>query len=133
MLQQMNSSSADFNEATMASSGNSLNLKINLLRELATVLSEQVQSLSVSQPLNISGGINLHDEVRRFEIDMIKSALQYTNGHQRAAARLLGLKPTTLNAKMKLYKITFKPNEMHSSGMNGNHELDDVKELNAFG
>lgn len=131
MLHQFNVSSNTYNEAIMHS-GNSLSLKINLLRELTTVLAEQVQALSVPQPINISDGINLHEEVRRFEIDMITSALQYTNGHQRAAARLLGLKPTTLNAKIKLYQISSRPND-YSSEANENQDASDVKELTIFG
>jgi len=89
--------------------GNTLGLKINVLRELTNALLEQVQSLNAPHQLKISNGINLHEEVRRFEIEMIESALFYTGGHQRAAAQLLGLKPTTLNAKIKLYKISYKP------------------------
>lgn len=131
MLGQLNVSSNTFNEATASQSVNPLSLKINLLRELTSALAEQVQSLNVPQPVNIQSGINLHDEVRRFEIDMITSALRYTNGHQRAAARLLGLKPTTLNAKLKLYKITFKQYE-YSSDANDNQDTSDVKELTTF-
>lgn len=130
MLHQLNVSSNTYNGAIM-NSGNSLSLKINLLRELTTVLAEQVQALNVPQQINISSGINLHDEVRRFEIEMITSALRYTNGHQRAAARLLGLKPTTLNAKMKLYQITLKPNG-YSLETGENQEASDVKELITF-
>jgi DNA-binding NtrC family response regulator len=132
MLSQLNVSSNIFNEGATAASVSPLSLKINLLRELTTVLAEQVQSLNVPQPINIQGGINLHDEVRRFEIEMIKSALLFTNGHQRAAARLLGLKPTTLNAKLKLYKITFKHFD-YSSDTNTNQDASDVKELTTFG
>jgi len=33
--------------------------------------------------------------------------LSQTHGHQRRAARLLGVKATTLNAKIKRYKIPF--------------------------
>lgn len=130
MLHQLNVSSNTYNGAIM-NSGNSLSLKINLLRELTTVLAEQVQALNVPQQINISSGINLHDEVRRFEIEMITSALRYTNGHQRAAARLLGLKPTTLNAKMKIYQITLKPNG-YSLETDENQEASDVKELTTF-
>jgi DNA-binding protein Fis len=43
--------------------------------------------------------------MRRYEIEIIQSALKYTGGNQRAAARLLGLKATTLNAKIKHYDM----------------------------
>ena len=49
--------------------------------------------------------MSFYEEVRRFEIGLITRALQRAHGKQRAAARLLGLKPTTLNAKMKQYQM----------------------------
>jgi DNA-binding NtrC family response regulator len=52
-----------------------------------------------------AGQINLAEEVRRFEIALIRSALQRTGGRQRRAARLLGLKVSTLNAKIKRYQL----------------------------
>ena len=41
----------------------------------------------------------------KFEIDMIRPALDQTGGHQSRAARLLGLNATTLNSKIKTYNI----------------------------
>ncbi|MBV9958501.1 MAG: sigma-54-dependent Fis family transcriptional regulator, partial [Acidobacteria bacterium] len=40
---------------------------------------------------DIGRGINFYDEVRRFEIDLIRRALDQTSGHQSRAARLLGM------------------------------------------
>jgi DNA-binding protein Fis len=57
------------------------------------------------KPLDILGGINFYDEVQRFETHLIKMALSETGGNQAKAARLLGIKATTLNSKIKLYKI----------------------------
>ena len=45
--------------------------------------------------------MSFYEEVRRFEIGLITRALQRAHGKQKEAARLLGLKATTLNAKMK--------------------------------
>jgi DNA-binding NtrC family response regulator len=53
----------------------------------------------------IGRGINFYDEVRRFEIDLIRRALDQTGGHQSRAARLLGMNATTLNSKIKTYNI----------------------------
>jgi transcriptional regulator with GAF, ATPase, and Fis domain len=50
-------------------------------------------------------GICFYEEVERFEIALIKAALQRTNGHQVRAARLLNLNPTTLNAKIRQYEL----------------------------
>ena len=48
---------------------------------------------------------DFYDEVKRFEIDLIRRALDQTSGHQSRAARLLGLNATTLNSKIKSYNI----------------------------
>ena len=49
--------------------------------------------------------ISLQEEVRRFEYALIRCALIRTGGNQRRAARLLGIKATTLNSKIKRYGI----------------------------
>jgi len=61
-----------------------------------------------SEEVDISRGVNFYDEVRRFETDLIRRALDQTSGHQSRAARLLGLNATTLNSKIKTYNITLK-------------------------
>ncbi|MFN0085714.1 MAG: sigma-54-dependent transcriptional regulator [Blastocatellia bacterium] len=55
--------------------------------------------------LDIAGGISFYDEVSRFEIELIRRALELTNGHQSKAAKLLGMNNTTLNSKIKVYNI----------------------------
>jgi DNA-binding protein Fis len=52
--------------------------------------------------------VNFYDEVRRFETDLIRRALDQTGGHQSRAARLLGLNATTLNSKIKSYNILLR-------------------------
>ena len=58
--------------------------------------------------IDVGRGINFYDEVRRFEIDLIRRALDQTAGHQSRAARLLGMNPTTLNSKIKTYNINLR-------------------------
>jgi Response regulator containing CheY-like receiver, AAA-type ATPase, and DNA-binding domains len=55
--------------------------------------------------IDIARGVNFYDQVRRFEIDLIRRALDQTGGHQSRAARLLGLNATTLNSKIKSYNL----------------------------
>lgn len=55
--------------------------------------------------IDMGRGVNFYDEVKRFEIDLIRRALDQTGGHQSRAARLLGLNATTLNSKIKTYNI----------------------------
>jgi DNA-binding NtrC family response regulator len=55
--------------------------------------------------IDLARGVNFYDEVKRFEIDLIRRAMEQTGGHQSRAARLLGLNATTLNSKKKSYNI----------------------------
>ena len=68
-----------------------------------TVLKE-LESLtnSESEPDHKLG---LQEEVQRYEIELIRDALHKTRGNQRQAAKLLGVKVTTLNCKIKRYGI----------------------------
>ncbi len=50
-------------------------------------------------------GINLREVIASFEKRLIESTLESTNGVQKDAARLLGLKPTTLNEMIKRHSI----------------------------
>jgi DNA-binding NtrC family response regulator len=50
-------------------------------------------------------GINLRDVVASLERRLIESTLEVTGGVQKEAARLLGLKPTTLNEMIKRHSI----------------------------
>ena len=58
-----------------------------------------------SSDLDIARGVNFYDEVKKYEIDLIRRALEQTGGHQSRAARLLGLNATTLNSKIKTHNI----------------------------
>ena len=49
--------------------------------------------------------IDFYDLVERYEIELIKTALEKCRGNQSKAARLLRLKSTTLHAKMKHYGL----------------------------
>lgn len=65
-------------------------------------------SEGTSADIDITRGVNFYDEVRKFEMDLIRRALDQTGGHQSRAARLLGLNATTLNSKIKTYNIALK-------------------------
>ena len=80
--------------------------RIESLREIALTLLDKLESLQSTRPGRPDGSIRLCDEVHRFEADLIRSALERTGGSQVQAARLLGVKPTTLNAKLKRHKIS---------------------------
>ena len=50
-------------------------------------------------------GFDFYREIERYEIELIKNALDLCEGNQTRAAKLLTMKPTTLNAKMKHYGL----------------------------
>ncbi len=78
---------------------------IDSLKVLARALLAEIDSLAERAATNEAPDLNLQTEVRRFEAQLIRSALIRTGGKQRRAARLLGMKVTTLNRKVKQYKI----------------------------
>ena len=82
-----------------------VDVRLNTLRETVLQLLDEVESLAISRPVDIKNGARFSDEVRQFEVSLIRTALGRTSGSQTRAAKLLGLKPTTLNAKIKRYGI----------------------------
>jgi len=85
-------------------------------------LLDELRDLSDARPVSVEQGIDLYDEVSRFETELIRCALQHTGGHQVKAARLLGLKTTTLNNKIKQYKIQVnKATAKESAAANGSN------------
>ena len=91
--------------------------RVQRLRDLSATLLREMENLArdkaftdVSnrlQALNMSAGIDFYNEVQRFETGLIRLALDQTRGHQARAAKLLRIKPTTLNSKIKLYGIEY--------------------------
>jgi transcriptional regulator with GAF, ATPase, and Fis domain len=82
-----------------------LNGQVEVLKDLALALLREVETLRRTDPPDVRRGINFYEEIKRFEVDLIRRALARTGGHQTRAARLLGIKLTTLNHKIKRYNI----------------------------
>jgi transcriptional regulator with GAF, ATPase, and Fis domain len=82
-------------------------LALALLRE-AESLAHDDSFMTASrrqEEVDFGEGINFYGEVERFEAGLIRLALQQAHGNQARAAKLLSLKPTTLNSKIKVLKI----------------------------
>jgi DNA-binding NtrC family response regulator len=91
--------------------------RVRGLKEMALTLLKEAQSLERDAltaemvgpqglgPLQLENGIKLDEAVRQFESCLIRQALLITDGNQARASRLLGIKPTTLNYKIKLYHL----------------------------
>ena len=82
--------------------------KIANLSSLVTNLNEALEELETLDAPKLDEQFDFYEEVERFQINLIRSALRITKGSQVKAAKLLKLKATTLNAKMKLYKLAAK-------------------------
>ena len=80
--------------------------RLSSLRDVAVELLNAVDYLKQTTSTN-DQKLNLDDEVKKFEADLIRAALVRTGGNQARAARLLGVKHTTLNAKIKRYQLLF--------------------------
>jgi|ERR1700682_982402 len=92
-----------------------LDSRLEALKEVALNLLNEVESLQRAQPPHPDRKLRLHDEVQQFEIDLIRTTLDRTNGNQTRAARLLGVKLTTLNTKIKRYQISFTGHEAETA------------------
>lgn len=99
-------------ETAEAAPEQAASVKLKTLKELTLALLQEVESLKGSATYEGRPTVDFADEVRRFETDLIRWALLHTGGHQRRAARMLNLKVTTLNAKIKRYGI--RPHALHS-------------------
>jgi transcriptional regulator with GAF, ATPase, and Fis domain len=78
---------------------------IEALKDGALALLRAAELIETSVSRDTGARINFYDEVRRFEIDLLLFALKQMDGNQAKAARFLSLKKTTLNHKVKQYKI----------------------------
>ena len=83
---------------------------LNSVREAALTLLREVDSLRRTQSRS-NEKLGLHEEVQRYEMELIRQALQRTGGNQRRAAKLLGVKVTTLNCKIKRFGISLGGDE----------------------
>jgi DNA-binding protein Fis len=86
-----------------------LALADTILKETESLVRDQAftDESNRLQALNVAEGIDFYSEVERFESGLIRLALDQTRGHQARAAKLLHIKPTTLNSKIKLYGIEY--------------------------
>ncbi|HEU4595801.1 MAG TPA: helix-turn-helix domain-containing protein [Pyrinomonadaceae bacterium] len=102
-------------EAEAAPEQATSSVKHKTLKELTLALLKEVESLKGNEAADGRLSVNFAEEVRRFETDLIRWALMHTGGHQRRAARMLNIKVTTLNAKIKRYGI--RPNAVSVSNV----------------
>ena len=90
-------------------SPNPVGNRIEALKTLTKLLLHEVESLEEIAPSknvpNADAVINLNDQVQRYEVTLICKALLEAQGNQSKAAKRLGMKNSTLHAKIKRYEI----------------------------
>lgn len=90
--------------------------RLKKIREMASGLIEEASALeheaeladanATISTLGINGSaIDFFAEVQKFEVKLIKRALDLADGNQARAAKMLGLGTTTLNYKIKSYAL----------------------------
>jgi transcriptional regulator with GAF, ATPase, and Fis domain len=79
--------------------------RIKSLREITASLLTELESLESLATPEPEQRLTLDDEVKQFEIALIRAALLRTKGNQARAACLLGVKHTTLNSKIKRFQL----------------------------
>ena len=86
-----------------------IDLAMSLLREAETLARDKyfTEQSGKLQTFDLVDGLDFYTEVQRFETGLIRLALDQTHGNQAKAAKLLNIRPTTLNTKIKLYGIQF--------------------------
>ena len=85
-----------------------VNNRFEALKTLSNSISGQIAALQREEQVAAQTKINLAEEVNRYEADLIRCALFRTGGRQRPAARLLNVKVSTLNAKIKRLGISIE-------------------------
>ena len=97
--------------------------QIRSLRDITLALLTELESLESLTAPAPERNFRLDDEVKRFEIMLIRAALVETRGNQVLAARLLGVKHTTLNSKIKRYRLQEAHRENGLAAANAEQEL----------
>jgi len=83
---------------------------LGVVKEMILALLDEVESLAGTQdpaptPADGHGEGDFYEMVKEYEKFLIRRALLKARGNQARAARMLRLKPTTLNNKIKTYRL----------------------------
>lgn len=78
--------------------------RLDALRLLLRQVENEIDAIGRTRP-ELEDPVDFFQQVEQFEIELIRSALRRTGGHQSRASKLLGLSCTTLNSKIKRYGI----------------------------
>ena len=80
--------------------------KLEILQTVADSVLDEIKSLKLLTNFEVENEIDFYEKVGKYEAYLIENALEKSKGNQAKAARLLNLKPSTLNMKMKTLGMT---------------------------
>lgn len=110
---EINGNKSGLTQSEQVQSSSAMNNRLAALKVLSQSILREVESLknntkSESEIFGetVDGKIDLDKEVQKYEVELIRCALVRTGGRQRRAAKLLNVKISTLNAKIKRYGIS---------------------------
>lgn len=92
-------------QPTFVNDNKMLHRKIENLSSIVSSLNAAIEDLESFDMPPLEDGFDFYQEVERFEVSLIKSALRMSGGSQVKAARLLKLNATTLSAKIKTLNL----------------------------
>jgi transcriptional regulator with GAF, ATPase, and Fis domain len=95
--------------------------RLDTLRALLHEMENEVEAIGRGRP-DLDAPVDFFQEVEQFEIELIRGALKLAHGHQLRASKLLGLKHTTLNSKIKRYGIDVPFTQPLGADSRGEHE-----------
>lgn len=96
---------------------------LSALTDLASALTYAVEVLHSASLREPAEPMDFYEQVRMYEIALIKRALRQCKGNQSQAARMLKLKQTTLHGKIKQYGI-FPSTLVYANSSRSNHHAD---------
>ena len=82
--------------------------RIGIVKQLLNKLLSELETVNETERVTLDENFNLYEQMKNFEMDIIRQALFLTDNNQRLAAQMLGINYTTLNAKMKRLGIQAK-------------------------
>jgi transcriptional regulator with PAS, ATPase and Fis domain len=89
-----------------AASSNAEPFGTQILKEVVDALLAAIDANERHGAPTQTGFNSFYEDRKRFELDLIRRALKQSGGNQTRAAALLGLRVTTLNSKIKRYKLS---------------------------
>ena len=82
--------------------------RIGIVKQLLNKLLLELETVNETERVSLEENFNLNEQMKNFEMDIIRQALYLTDNNQRLAAQMLGINYPTLNAKMKRLGIATK-------------------------